>query len=253
MPRIRPYVPYLVIIALMAVTCLALVFGVDVTVSPEAGVQLRLPDAAGDWKGAEIRFCQNPDCLKEYVGRGDLTRCPACGGQLDTRALAENQLMPADTVVVRKQYVRRPNEVVVATLVLSGRERASIHRPQICLVGQGYRIVKSTVLSAPLPGRDPLRVMTLDAEYAFRLPDGRTSRHLSCFAYWFVGKGRETPYQWQRIVWMATDRIFRNVAHRWAYVSISTGRKENSEEHLRLLTEFVQALYPTILKDSGRD
>ena len=62
--------------------------------------------------------------------------------------------------------------------------------------------------------------MKMNANQFVKLPDGRIVQARAVFVYWFVGKGRVTPYHWQRIFWTAKDRILHNTNHRWAYFLI---------------------------------
>ncbi len=240
--------PYLVVIGLMVATSLALAFTVDVNLSDEAGVKVFLPDRVGDWTGDELRFCQEPSCqasvfLSEIREPG---KCPKCGGRLHTMTKIEADLLPSDTEILKKQYTSPNGQVVFASIVMSGRERASIHRPQTCLVGQGNEIENSSVLDIPMEGRDPLSVMVLDMLHRRRLPDGRQTSHESYYAYWFVGKNRETPHHITRMIWMASDRILHNRAHRWAYISVS-GRRDADGAYKNEIASFVQKMYPEML------
>jgi hypothetical protein len=83
----------------------------------------------------------------------------------------------------------------------------------MCLVGQGNEILDSKVVEVPLEGRAPLKVMDLEILRKIRTRDGRLVTYPSYYAYWFVGKGRETPYHIQRMIWMAVDRIYFNVSN----------------------------------------
>lgn len=250
---IRTLRPYLIVLALMGVTSIGLIFGVDVRVSDEAGVRAELPERVGPWVGHELLFCQDDRCLREFTADAvaDRRRCPACGSELGPLALGERRVLPADTVISRRRYIGPDGQPIVATIVLSGRERASIHRPEICVVGQGFRSDATGVESVPLPGRGPLELMGLDLARGPRRPDGRSAGPLSHFAYWFVGKGRETPHHFQRMWWQMTDRVFHSVSHRWAYISLHTPRQERSDAHLRRIREFVRQLYPLIQPASG--
>jgi hypothetical protein len=80
---------------------------------------------------------------------------------------AERDLLPGDTVVLKKRYVDADGHTIFVSIVMSGRERASIHRPQVCLVGQGNEIVDSDVQAVPIAGREPLDVM-VKALYTIR-------------------------------------------------------------------------------------
>lgn len=243
---------------LLAVTCGLLMFTVEVDFPDRAGIRDELPIDLGDtWKGDGILFCQNPDCKRAWLTRdlqanedGTYT-CPEtydgkpCGMELATGSLAEYNNLPSDTIIFKRQYRRpgNPHPVTVG-VILSGKDRRSIHRPEVCMPSQGNLIQKSEVIDVPIPGREPLQVMVLEM---MRERDG-VPVDFSYFAYWFVGTDRETPYHWERIKWMTTDRIFRNVAHRWAYVHVSGNRSPDSEntDHHAEIKEVVSSLYPEI-------
>jgi hypothetical protein len=245
--------PYLNVLALMALASLALAFTVDVRLTDEAGVAMSLPDRVGGWSGEELRFCQNKGCERAFgvLSLADHDTCPSCGGRLAGMARIEGQLLPPDTAVLKKRYTDGRGGAIVVSVVLSGKERASIHRPEVCLVGQGTEITRHDVLEVPVAGRPALDVMVLDISQRGRGADGRPFEAASFYAYWFVGKGRETPYHWQRMVWMATDRIFRSVAHRWAYIAVSGSRDRDAEACRREIQDFVGGLYPSILAPDG--
>ncbi len=247
----RPYLPHLTVIGLMALTSLALALTVDVRMSDVAGVRAALPDRVGAWRGDELRFCQAQGCQREFGRNGlaDPDHCPACGGQLAAASYLEARLLPSDTVLVKKRYTNHVGRMIFASIVLSGRERASIHRPEVCLVGQGSEIVDQKVLEVPIAGRAPLRVKVLDMIHRRTGPAGPQLVASSYYAYWFVGHGRETPEHWQRMWWMATDRVLHSVAHRWAYISVAAGRGGHSDEHLQQASDFIRELYPQMLAD----
>lgn len=247
----RAYVPYLAVIGLMALTSLALAFSVNVQISDRAGVRAELPDRVGGWTGTAILYCLEQSCQRELRG-GDQAedgKCPHCGGTLSSMSYLEARLLPADTVLNKKRYTNAAGRVVYASIVISGRERASIHRPEVCLVGQGTEIVNQTVIDVPLDGRDPLRVKVLDLLHRSGSGAAQHTVASSYYAYWFVGLGRETPEHWQRMWWMATDRVLHNIAHRWAYISVTAMRADDSDAHLDDARAFIRDLYPQMLID----
>lgn len=245
--------PYFVVIGLMVATSLLLANTVDVRTVDEAGIKVLLPDRVGDWQGVEILYCQNRTCQKEYrTGEfGASNICTVCNSPLEPMTIAEKDLLPADTILLRKQYTNPSGKRVFATIVLSGKERVSIHRPQLCLVGQGNEITHTEGLSVPLEGRKPLHVMALELLRRVRTAEGTQFEAASYYAYWFVGKGRETPSHIQRMIWMATDRILHNVAHRWAYISVSGSRDKDSDVYRQEVISFIHDLYPQLAVDQS--
>lgn len=242
----RTLKPYLVLIALLVVASVALALTVDVNITDEAGITVALPDLVGEWRGEEIRYCQGPTCEKEFVVSAleNPDVCPLCGSPLASMSLGEKTLLPADTIVLKKKYTPPMGQAVFVSIVLSGKERASIHRPEVCLRGQGNKQLAHRVLDVPIANRADLRVMVIDMLRQYMTADQRVVEYPSYYAYWFVGKGRETPYHWQRMMWMATDRIFHSLSHRWAYIAVTGIRTPDSDEYREQLRDFVRQLYP---------
>lgn len=250
---------YLNLFLLFGITGLLLGFTVDVSVTDEAGILTKLPDRLGDqWTGHDILFCHSLHCGRDWLVRDlepnqdGVYTCPMdfrgnpCGGKLHTMSLGEWDILPKDTVLLKKRYFHNenPERTVFASIVLSGDDRSSIHRPEVCMVGQGNRIESSEVIEVSLDGREPLRVMVLNMS---RTIPGHPTFH-TYYAYWFVGKDKETPHHLERAVWMAWDRVFRNVSHRWAYLAVSGPRAADLSDtsHHEQIREIVASLYPQI-------
>lgn len=241
----RQFKPYIIVIGLMILTSLALAYTVDVNMTNEAGIQVYLPGRVDDWVGREILYCQNPEHQRTYFAEDleDRTTCPDCGHELFMMSVDERRVLPADTIILKKQYQHPEGAVVTASIVLSGMDRSSIHRPQLCLVGQGQEIVREWSHTVPMEGRDPLTVMVLDMLRRWRGPDGQNQEHAFHYTYWFVGKGRETHSHLMRMALMAYDRIVHNTAHRWAYISVS-GARDSEGRYVEEIENFIQIIYP---------
>lgn len=216
----------------------------EVRYDPEPGVRTELPARVDGWQGEQIRYCTSESCQKmwrtsEIVAAG---HCPSCQARLDEMALAERSLLPGDTTLSRFEYRKATGRKIYVTIVLSGRERSSIHRPETCLSSYGSEIVGSETLAVPLESASPLglRMLTLRQTY-----EGRTG--YSYYAYWFVAKGRQTPSHVRRMLAMASDRLFRGVTHRWAYISVTGSFASGTTAHREEVRDFVRALHPLLV------
>ena len=242
----------LFLIAAFAVTAWALVYKTGVASSDEAGIVLHLPEQVGEWQGLDILFCPDRACGGQYFSSQleDPTTCPKCGAKLSAMNWAERSMLPADTGLVRKYYSLPDSQSGLhATIVLSGDDRSSIHRPQVCMTAAGHEIARERVIRIPLEGREkPLEVMVMDMARPFTREDGTQGAYASYYAYWFVGKDRETASHLARMAWMGYDRVFRGVSHRWAYIALSGGRDPVSEAHLQTIANFASQLHPALLK-----
>lgn len=238
---------YLILLGLLVLTSVALALSVDTSASDEAGVVPEWPDRVGDWVGDEIRFCWNPEHQKIFGASqlDDLNQCPDCGGQLGSMTLIEKSMLPADTIISKKRYRHPDGRQIIATVVMSGKERASIHRPERCMVGQGSEIAHSHVIEVPFADREPFDVRILDMLRHVRV-QGMPKSVGSYYAYWFVGKDRETASHNARLFWMAADRVLYNKSHRWAYIAFSGDRhlEGDTEAYVDEIKEFASLAYP---------
>jgi len=240
------------VIAALAAAAWALVFKTGVANTDEAGIVLHLPEQVADWSGLDLLFCPNRECGAQYAATEveGQAACPRCGAPLGNMNWAERSMLPADTGLVRKYYVRPGGrDALNATIVLSGDDRSSIHRPQVCMTAAGNEIADERTIRIPLAGRDaPLDVRVLDMARPYKRPDGTSATAYSYYAYWFVGKDRETASHIVRMAWMGYDRIFHGVSHRWAYIAIAGTRAPGSGAHLQTIADFASQLHPALLK-----
>ena len=233
--------PPLLLLLVLTAACFVFPPTVKVRASDASGVAARLPDQAGEWRGRSILFCLTPQCTRDPIVAGEEAHptCPVCGAALEVMSPDEKKLLPADTVLVRKQYRNDRDDLITVSLVFSGRHRSSIHRPEVCLVGQGSEIVSQTSRVIPLPGRAPLRLKVLGLLH--HRAGGVAGTY---FAYWFVGPRRETPSHYARMFWMAWERVFYSETSSWAYLAISGRRPLEGDAYLLQLERFVADLYP---------
>jgi EpsI family protein len=178
------------------------------------------------------------------------------GGVLQGLTEDERRLLPADTEGARRLYVNAAGHEIYCSVVVAGREVTSIHRPELCLPGQGWEIQNEYTEAIPVPTASggALKVMRMNSTRSALLTNGKVVRANSVFFYWFVGKDRVTPYHWQRILWTTKDRVLHNTNHRWAYILVHIPVGIESPDTPRLTNaamlaarDFVQAIYPTLM------
>jgi EpsI family protein len=176
-------------------------------------------------------------------------------GQPQAVSAAEKEILPPDTGYSRKLYFnhRDPTKQVFLSIVLSGKDRSSIHRPELCLVGQGWTVAD---------GR----------EHAFRVPEGegrtfpatvvpvrrevQTSQGKrevpQVVAYWFVGSDAVVASHWKRVLLDAWNRVSRGRADRWAYVLMQTDALDGEAAALARMQSVLDATLPAFQKRGNR-
>lgn len=143
-------------------------------------------------------------------------------GQEAKVSAVERELLPADTGYARRTYVSLDNrrEQVFVSVVLSGRDRSSIHRPELCLVGQGWSIVgQSAGEFATEAGEVPATWLSLRREVVGM--GGKRTEVPALFAYWFVGRDEIVASTGERMWHSALNRL-RLKPDRWAYVVVQS-------------------------------
>lgn len=254
MPRPKALTPYLCLVAALTVGVLVLAFGVEVRMTGEAGViTTELPKAVGPWRGEAQLFCLGKGCGRKFLGEEceNLVECPDCGSPVNSMSPSEYGMLPRDTILNRQAYHHPVADSVQAAIVLSGRDRASLHRPELCLTLPGREISRTHRLEVDVGEEDLLQVRVLDLLTTVKLPNGRTGQIGSYYAYWFSAKDRQTPNHLARMFWMAADKVLRSKIDRWAYISVSGARDLDSNDHLEAARDFIQEFYPLIQASEG--
>ncbi len=216
----------IVVLALaVGVTYVACLNAPRADLSPQAGVRMNLPERVANFTG------QSQEVTK-----------------------SERVLLPPDTQFEKKVYTGPNNETINAQIVLAGAERRSIHRPEVCLPGQGWTIKSSSTVSVPLATGRELEVTLLRIVRPVELPNGRTRELETLFCYWFVGHGITTPSHLVRVLRSHLDVLLHNMNHRWAYVIVAApvlegfrpGGKDNAQT-LAMIKDFIANLAPEIM------
>jgi EpsI family protein len=220
-PKRFPWWRSALVLALVLIAVITISLGGGLNRPSEAGVVMDLPDTVGAYLG----FNQ------------DVTE-------------AEKRILPPDTEFSKKRYIGGPAGEVSCEIVLSGSQKNSIHRPQVCLVGQGWTILQEQPVTIRLPdGRNQrVRVLTLSREMGTRTATGY-------FVYWFVGRDKTTDDHLRRILYTSWDRLARGVNHRWAYVIVSgmipgelDPQAPAAQRTLEQLLDFARNVIPSIEK-----
>lgn len=143
-------------------------------------------------------------------------------------------------------------DMVSAFIVLSGDDmNNSIHRPERCLVAQGFEILESesVEINAGLNSTFKTR----------RLVSRHTKSDITRVSYyWFTGAAVVTPSHYGRTLTDMLDRLTTGTNQRWAYVTVSGTPIEESSDHQlagktieetdSMLVEFISGVFPHIHK-----
>jgi EpsI family protein len=186
------------------------------------GIELKLPVTVGDWTGEDLKITD------EEIG-----------------------ILGPGTEFARKGYTNRRGDQLQVTIVLSGHDmNTSIHRPERCLVAQGWSLTASPSVAVAVPARGSLETKALKVIKMVN-SDGRTIPYTNLNYYWFVGCADTTASHFQRWLIDKADRLFRGYNQRWAYFTVAATVTENLQRNGRSETEtaamvedFIKGLVP---------
>jgi len=255
-------IPGLTAFVLIAGTGLLLSRPRVITGNPTGAIPLTMPAELAGYRAERVLFCVSDQCSRAFRESAlrvetngvveTATACLVCASPLAPISIGEMKLLPDNTPIFRREYIREGSPSVQATVVFSGIERRSIHRPQICLVSQGNRITNEydyEVMNGP---DTTLQVKVLELQQVFEDEAGTPFSVFSIYAYWLFNPERETNSHWRRFLHMAVDNAIRSYRPRWGYVSISIPYDPRTPETWKQqLNEFVPLFYP-VMEDVRR-
>lgn len=165
-------------------------------------------------------------------------------------------MLPKDTTYGRRIYQAPDGFQILVSVVLMGTDRTSIHRPEFCLTGQGWKIdqpatgVEAVELVGT--GANTLNYNRMLLNKDLPAEGGVTVPARGLYLYWFIADGKETPGQLQRMWWMARDLLRTGKLQRWAYVAYFTYcPPEQEQASLERLRKFIAASAPGFQISAG--
>ena len=174
--------------------------------------RVELPPAIPGFDADTISFCHSETCCQSFYGRElDKDRpgkCPACGGELHDISLGEQTILPKDTGMLKRVYIDPSGYSFVATAVLGGITKSSIHRPELCLPAQGFLMMSPHDFTTK---SRPYRVISVM----------RGGASACALAYTFFNQeGFITSSHMGRILRDVWDRTAHNRVDRWVMITV---------------------------------
>ncbi len=151
----------------------------------------------------------------------------------------ELSMLPKDTTFGKRRYWTPNGGNADVNVVLMGQDRTSLHKPEFCLVGQGWTIdqTETVKLKMERPYAYELPAMKLTA--GIRIKDDGGNPHLvrGIYVYWFVADNKITANHNERMWSMAKNLLRTGTLERWAYISYfswcAPGREEETFNQLK--------------------
>jgi hypothetical protein len=158
------------------------------------GIALRLPTLVGDYPGEEMAM-----------------------------TVKERSVFDPGVELIRSRYFSPDGRAIIATVVLSGTVKKTLHTPESCLPDAGWNIGRREIVTVTLADGRTIDASLMHIFREVRLDDGRVIRLRAFHLYWYHGShGVTTPYYDMHNFVTYRDAIFRSLNHRWCQVSFYT-------------------------------
>lgn len=138
----------------------------------------------------------------------------------------ERQALNEGTEIGRRFYFSK-DRAILASVVLSGPVKRSLHEPQICLPGQGWVIESQTVINFDCGLAAPVQATLLTLHRDAQDATGRVVRTRALNVFWYQGSyGRTASTYDEHVGFTYADALLRNIDHRWCLLSFFAPLKE---------------------------
>ncbi|MBN2190084.1 MAG: EpsI family protein [Candidatus Aureabacteria bacterium] len=211
-----------ILICITVVAALAGSFAAKVSVEPLADVIPGIvPGRVGVWKSSDIKI-------------NDI----------------EKELLPPDTEMVKKLYAGPDGKEIFVNIVISGKDRRSIHRAEVCLPSQGWVITGKETVSLPYEDSDGKK-KTVDIQKLSVISSKKNVEITSLVLYYYIGGKRVTGNNLKRIFFTVYDRLFKGRQTRWSYVVIYMPLYGSESDTLGILENFFEQFMSDMSKNRG--
>jgi hypothetical protein len=162
----------------------------------------------------------------------------------------EYETLPKDTTYGRRLYRAEDGFEIVNMVVLMGADRTSIHKPQYCLEGTGWRIDATEQIVIPIKKPVQFNLPAIKLTLSGYLVDNQKQKQLrrGIFIYWFVAHDRITAEHKSRMWSVAKHRLLTGEIQRWAYIIyFSTCNPGEESATFERMVNFIEESLPQYL------
>lgn len=151
-------------------------------------------------------------------------------------------MLPPDTSYGQRRYMASDGFWSQVNVVLMGSDRTSIHNPQFCLPGNGWKIddsvsqAETVHMDKPQPYDLPVMKIVSTRQIQEK---GQAVTVRGLYVYWYVADQAYTAVRLKYMWWIAKELLRTGVMQRWAYISYFSvclpGQEEQTFERMKQL------------------
>jgi exosortase len=133
---------------------------------------------------------------------------------------AREKSMLAEDVRIERQFYSKPGRSILATLVMGGAEKRSLHSPEVCLPAQGWQLSAQSPITLTGPNQSEIRATMRRMHRDVSNGIGGVTRLRALFIYWYVGSDGSTCATDLENSWRTyADAVLKGINHRWSMLT----------------------------------
>jgi exosortase len=167
----------------------------------------------------------------------------------------EQSILAEDVRIGRRLYTTT-DRAILATAVLSGAEKRSLHSPDDCLPAQGWMVSSESIITMDVGDGKEVSATLMSMFRDVVDKGGQRVRIRGINIFWYVGSDGTTCAGYQEhVIKTYTDAFFKNINHRWTLLTffvplkVSVAGFEDPFAELAAVEEtkvFIRELLPKI-------
>lgn len=210
--------------------------------------------------GGGLVICMMSDSSYQVAPAGIRAEMPSfMGGYASTEEpmTSREQSILAEDVKIERRLFTKPDRVILATAVLSGAEKRSLHPPDVCLPAQGWKIGSSSPISIEIGAGREITATLMNMYRDVENESGQKMRVKALSLFWYQGSDNATAASYQgHVLKTYTDAFIKNINHRWALlmffvpIQSSIGGLDDAYAELSALEDtkvFIKELIPGMM------
>lgn len=181
---------------------------------------------------------------------------PGFHSELVEMSEKEREWLPGSTKYLKRQYYPKGYDKervapVSMSLIVSGGDERSLHRPEVCMDGQGWQIPTKRVRKVEMDGK---QIDVMDLYLKREVEGGVVEAH---YYFFWVGMGISTAQYREMKLYSLWDNFTKNLNHRWAYpavmVHVNPQIKDRHEKAWLQAEYFIKHALPSFHKEFGAE
>ncbi len=173
--------------------------------------------------GGGLLYCARMDTAYHVGPLGLQSKMPTLlAGYVSTDQpmTAREKATLAEDVRIDRRFYTKPDRAILASIVLGGAEKRSLHSPDVCLPAQGWMVSSSRPITLDLGGGRSVEATLMSMYRDVEDAQGRRARLRALNLFWYVGSDGTTSASYQEHVWRTyRDAFLRNLNHRWSLLT----------------------------------